>query len=201
MYSFNGLAVKSLGTHWSAGIRAFAFSNTFINTDLSLQGGPALEYNIYPYAESTSRQLTLLYSAVVAAFNYKEETVSGVTSEVRPRHVLEISLGAQQPWGAVNASLEASQFLHDLSKHRMDLFAGLSFRLFRGFNLNAVAGASRVKDQLFISGQGLTPEQRLLRTRQFETDFFFFGNISFSYRFGSKLANVVNPRMGGASQF
>jgi len=31
----------------------------------------------------------------------------------------------------------------------------------------------------------------------FETDFYYYGRIGFSYRFGSKFANVVNPRMGG----
>ena len=48
---------------------------------------------------------------------------------------------------------------------------------------------------LFISGVGFTPEERLLRTGQFATDFFYFGNLSFRFRFGSKFANVVNLRM------
>ncbi len=195
-YNFDGLAVRSVGEHWSVGVGTSAASSNFINTDLAIAGGPAIEYTIYPYSESTRRHFTFLYTAGVAAFDYEEETVFGVTSEVRPKHVLEISLGIQQAWGSVNASVEGSQFLHDLSKHRIDLFGGLSIRLFRGLNFNLFGGASRVKDQLFISGAELTPEERLLRTRQFATDFSYFGNISFSYRLGSKFANVVNPRMG-----
>ena len=105
------------------------------------------------------------------------------------------------PWGSVNTSLQASQFLHDLSRHRIDLFGGVTVRLFRGLNLNFFGGASRVKDQLFISGAGLTPEERLLQTRQFETDFVYFGTVGFSYRFGSKFANVVNPRISGGGGF
>ncbi len=196
-FSFDALAVKSLGGHWSAGVRTSAASSNFINTDFSVQGGPAIEYSVYPYFDSTRRQLTLLYTVGVVAFDYEEETVFGVTSEVRSRHVLEISLAVLQPWGSVNTSLQASQFLHDLSKHRIDLFGGVTVRLFRELNLNFFGGASRVKDQLFISGAGLTPEERLLRTRQFETDFVYFGTVGFSYRFGSKFANVVNPRMSG----
>ena len=38
----------------------------------------------------------------------------------------------------------------------------------------------------------------LLRTRQFTTDFQYFLNLSFSYRFGSRFANIVNPRMGSS---
>ena len=194
-YNFNGLAVWSLDDHWSAGGRASALGNSFVNQDLTVRAGPALEYNVYRYAESTRRQLTFLYTAGLAGFNYEEETVFGKTSEVRPTHSLEVTVAVQQPWGEIDVSVEATQFLHDLGKHRIDLSAGLSIRLFRGLNVNVFGGASRIKDQLFISGAGLTPEERLLRTRQFETDFFYFANIGFSFRFGSKFANVVNPRM------
>jgi hypothetical protein len=77
------------------------------------------------------------------------------------------------------------------------LFGGPRIRLFRGLNFNVIASIARIKDQIFIAGAGLTPEERLLRTRQFTTDFQYFVNLSFSYRFGSRFANIVNPRMGG----
>ena len=194
-FKFEGLVVRSVSDHWSAGVRAVVAASSFINTDLGVQGGPAVEYNIYPYSESTRRQLTFLYTLGVVGFDYEEETVFGKTSEARPIHILDISLGVVEPWGSLNTSLVASQFLHDLSKHRIDLTGGMGVRLFRGLLFNVFAGASRVKNQLFISGAGLTPEERLQRTRQFETDFFFFGSIGFSYRFGSKFANLVNTRM------
>ncbi|MCZ6856603.1 MAG: hypothetical protein O7F70_01255, partial [Gemmatimonadetes bacterium] len=130
-------------------------------------------------------------------FDYEEATVFNRTSEVRPTHQLEVGLSAQQPWGSINASVTGFQFLHDLSKHRLSLFAGPRIRLFRGLNFNVIASIARIKDQIFIAGAGLTPEERLLRTRQFTTDFRYFVNLSFSYRFGSRFANVVNPRMGG----
>lgn len=200
-FGFEATAVKSMGAHWSVGLRMVGGSSTFINTDLSVEGGPALEYDLYPYAESTRRQLTFLYTAGVAAFAYEEETVFGVTGEVRPAHALETALAIQEPWGSVRTSLKASQFLHDRSKYRIDLSGGVGVRLVRGVSLNVFGGASRVKNQLFLGGAGLSPEDRLLRTRQFETAFLFFGNIGFSYQFGSKLANVVNPRMARVLQF
>ena len=196
-YTLSGLAVWSLGDHWSAGVQASAEKYTYQNQDLSVLAGPAIEYDIFPYAESTRRQVTLQYRLGVAAYDYTEVTVFDKTSEVRPIHTAEISAGIQQPWGSVSASVSALQYLHDLSRHRLDLFGSLSIRVFRGLNFNIFGNVARVKDQLYLSGAGLSPEERLLRVRAFETDFYYFGSIGFSYRFGSKFANVVNPRMGG----
>ncbi len=108
---------------------------------------------------------------------------------------MELSLEVQQPWGEIDASLEGSQFLHDLSKHRIDLFGGFQVRLFRGLNFNAFGNVARVKDQLFLSKAGLTPEDILLSRRAQGTDFQYWVNFGFSYRFGSKFNNIVNPRM------
>jgi len=198
-YTFSGLAVWSLGAQWSGGVRASAEKYTYQNQDFAIVAGPAIEYDIFPYAESTRRQVTLQYRAGLAAYNYSEVTVFDKTSEVRPIHTAELAAGIQQPWGSVDLSLEAFQYLHALGQHRVDLFGGFSIRVFRGLNFNLHGSVARVKDQLYLSGAGLTPEQRLLRMRAFETDFYYFASIGFSYRFGSKFANVVNPRMGGSS--
>ncbi len=196
-YTLSGLAVWSLGPQWSAGLRASAEKYSYQNQDLAVVAGPAIEYDLFPYSESTRRQVTMQYRLGVAAYDYTEVTVLDETSEIRPIHTAEIGAGIQQPWGSVNVSLEAFQYLHDLSQHRVDLFGSMSLRVFRGLNFNIFGSVSRVKDQLYLSGAGLTPEERLLRMRAFETDFYYFGSIGLSYRFGSKFANVVNPRMGG----
>jgi hypothetical protein len=143
------------------------------------------------------RQVTLQYRVGVAAYDYTEVTVFDKTSEVRPIHTAAISAGIQQPWGSVSVSLNAFQYLHDLRRHSLGLFGGFSIRVFRGLSFNISSSVARIKDQLYLSGAGLTPEERLLRVRAFETDFYYYGRIGFSYRFGSKFANVVNPRMGG----
>jgi hypothetical protein len=196
-FNFDGLFVWSLGDHWSAGIRTSVLSNNFVNQDFTLRGGPALEYDLYPYVESTRRQLTFRYSLGLSAFNYDEVTVFGETFEVRPNHQLEVGLAVQQPWGSISASVNAFQYIHDLSKHSVSLFGGPRLRLFRGLTFNVFGSVARIKDQIFIAGGGLTPDERLLRTRQLSTAFRYFVNLGFSYRFGSKSANVVNPRMGG----
>jgi hypothetical protein len=195
-YSARGLAVWSLTQHWSAGLRAAANRSTFVNRDLAIFGGPAIEYNIYPYLESTRRQLTFRYALEVAAFDYELETVESKTAEVLPRHVLRVGIEVQQPWGEIEGSVEAIQYLHDPATHRLNLDAYLEFRLFRGFDLEIYTELSRIKDQFFLPNEDLPEEEVLLRRRQRETGFQFELGIGFSYRFGSKFANIVNPRMG-----
>ncbi|HEU0301177.1 MAG TPA: hypothetical protein VFR37_17055, partial [Longimicrobium sp.] len=48
--SVNGLLVRSLGGHLSAGVTASASRSSFFNQDLALRVAPAVEYNVYPYA-------------------------------------------------------------------------------------------------------------------------------------------------------
>ena len=193
-YRLDGLAVWSLGAHWSAGGTASADRSTFLNRDLGLAAGPALEYDVFPYGESTRRLLLIRYGVEVASFNYQDTTVEGKLSEVRPRHALTLSAAVQQPWGEIDGAVEAVQYLDDLSAHRVDTFLSFEYRLFRGLSLDLFGQFSRIKDQFYLPAGGLSEEEILLERRQRETDYLFDIGIGFTYRFGSKFANVVNPR-------
>ena len=59
-YSFNGLTVWSLGEHWSAGVSLDVYSSTYENTLVSIRPAPAVEFNVYPYSQSSRRQLRFL---------------------------------------------------------------------------------------------------------------------------------------------
>lgn len=200
-YSADLLAVWSLGVHWSAGGTASANRSTYANLDLELSGGPAIEYDIFPYNESTRKKLTVRYSVEPVSFNYEEITVTGRLDEIRLRHKLEIGTQVQQPWGQLFGSVSATQYFHDLSVHRIDTFAGFNLRLIRGLEFNAFGTFARIKDQFGLPAAGLRDEEILLQRRARETDYRYRVNFSLSYRFGSKFANVVNPRMGGGNFF
>ncbi len=200
-YNTNILAVWSLTDHWSAGGTASAGHSSFSNRDLTLTTGPAIEYNIFPYDESTRKSITFQYSIEVNYNNYELVTVTGVTEETLGRHRLEVSANVQQPWGQIFGSVSGTQYFHDPAKHRIDTFIGASFRVFRGFEFNVNGSVARIKDQFFLPAASQTPEDILLGRRQRETDFRYRLSVGFSYRFGSKFANVVNPRMGGGGGF
>ena len=197
-YTADALAVWSVTRHWSVGGRSKANRSTFNNFDLRLSAGPAVEYNIFPYEESTRKAVTFLYSLEVAYFNYRQITVEDKLSEVRPRHRLEIGVGVTQPWGNIWGQVEAIQYLDEPKVHRITLDAGLSFRIFRGFDLDLGAEFARIKDQFFLPAEGLSDEDILLERQARETNYAFDLSVGFSYRFGSKFNNVVNPRMGGS---
>lgn len=200
-YSADALAVWSLGAHWSAGGTAGANRSTYANQDLSLSAGPAIEYNIFPYDESTRKKLTFMYSIEPVYFNWEEITVTGSLSETRLRHQLQIGTQIQQPWGQVFGSISGVQYFHDPRVHRIDTFAGFTLRVVRGLELNVFCDFSRIKDQFGLPAGGLTDEEILTQRRALETDYRYGVNFSLSYRFGSKFANVVNPRMGGGNFF
>jgi hypothetical protein len=194
-YSATSTAVFSLTPHWSAGTRVEMHRASTFNLDSYFKGGPAVEYNIYPYSESTRRQFAIRYMLGVAAANYADTTVYDEISAIRPVHDLAVELDVRQPWGSVHGGLRGQQYLHDLSKHNVTLDGHVNFRVFRGLDFNMGGRISRIKDQLYLPKEDLTPEEILLRVRSRQTDFRYSLNAGLSFRFGSKFNNVVNPRM------
>lgn len=189
------LAVWSLGPHWSWGAEGSATVSTRLNQDLAVRVGPAVEYNIYPYAESDRRQITFLYTVEAAYFNYEEITLFMETTEFRLEQSLEAAAAFEQPWGQINASAEWSNYMDDFSVHRLDFRSGVEIRLFRGLSLDVRGSAARVKNQIYVPLEDISDEDIFLERRQLGTDFEYGFDIGFSYTFGSVFNNVVNPRM------
>ena len=193
-YEADLLMVWSLGDHWSVGGLANASRSTFLNRDLSISAGPAVEYNLFPYRESTRRSLTVRYQVGVQSFDYQVETIEGKLAEIHPGHALLVSAAVQQPWGEIYGEVEGTQYLHNLASHRINTYVSFEYRLFRGLNLDLFVEFARIKDQFYLPAQDLSEEEILLERRQRETNFQYDVGIGLSYRFGSKFANIVNPR-------
>lgn len=194
-YSSRMLGVRSLSQHWSAGGMVTGSRSTYSNLDLSVTAGPILEYNIFPYSQSTRAMVTLSYALQLASFNYQDTTVTGKLHEILPRHQLGIGALVQQPWGQIQGSVTGTQYLHDLSVHRIDSYASVTLRVIRGLEFTMFGDFYRIKDQFGLPSVGLTDEEILLSRRARETDYQYYVYFSIGYRFGSKFANIVNPRM------
>jgi hypothetical protein len=193
-YSAEVLAVKSLGQHWSAGATTEAQQASFANIDFGLQGGPAIEYSFWPYSEATRRSLVVRYTAGVRLNDYTDLTIYNRMSETHPAHSLKSEMRLKQRWGSLNVQAEYSQYLHDTSFNNLYTYASADVRLFRGFSVNFYGSYSRVRDQLALSQEELTPEEVLLRQQELSTGFRYYGGVGVSYSFGSIFNNVVNPR-------
>jgi hypothetical protein len=196
-YDLEGRIIRSLGVeHWASGVEAEASSSTFSNQDFHARAAVGIEYSVFPFSESTRRQLTMLYSAGVSYFDYEEITLFDRLEETRLDHRLNLAYSVRQPWGSANASATASSFLHDFSLHQIRISGRVDFRIVRGFSVNARGSFARVKDQIFLPLEDIPPEEILLARRALGTDFEYEFNFGFTYRFGSIFNNVVNPRRG-----
>jgi hypothetical protein len=192
----DAIAVWSLGPNWSWGISGAIGQDQSVNQTLYTELAPALEYSLYPYSESTRRQITATYRVGMASFYYEDRTIFDQISEIRPSHSLELAADFQQPWGELIVSLEGSHFLDSPKRHRVDLFSRLELRLFRGVNLDIQGNVARVKDQIYLSAAGLDPDEILIGQRELGTDYEYGIELGLSFTFGSIFNNVVNPRLG-----
>ena len=191
-----GLAVKSLDDHWSVGGYFSAFASSYDNIKFGLSPAPAVEYDLFPYSESTRHQLRFLYRLNFKTVSYIEETIYEKTSETLWQQALSVSLELKRKWGEVSTSLEGSNYLHDFRKNRIELWSELSIRLFSGLNFNLHGGYSAIHDQLSLPAGGASIEDILLRRKQLEKSYDYHFSVGLSYTFGSTESKVVNPRFG-----
>jgi hypothetical protein len=193
-YSGSLKIVRSVTDHLSIGGFGSMSSGSYSNNAFTFSAAPAVEYNLYPYAEATRRQLTLLYKVGVVSARYREETIFGETEEILGNESLGIGLATVQTWGSLNASLTGSHYFHDPSKLRLSAEAWFDVRLLGGLSLNFYGYAAMIRDQLSLPKQGASPTQILLQQQQLATDYSYYSSIGLSYRFGSIYNNVVNTR-------
>ena len=195
-FGFSGLAVKSLDGHWSAGATFSVQSSSYRNVDREFNVAPAVEYNVFPYADSTKRQLRILYRAGLQAVRYREITIYDRTAETRWNEALSVTLEFKQPWGTVSTALEGSHYFHDFRKNRLELTSEVSLRVWKGLSFNIDGGGSRIHDQLGLVKAGASLDEVLLRRKQLETSYDYYFSVGVSFTFGSVHSNVVNPRFG-----
>ena len=192
----NVLLVKSISEHWSIGGNAGFGNSTYMNYKFFIQAAPAIEYNIYPYSESTRKIFRVLYQVGYAYAQFNEMTIYDKLEDGKFKQSLELALEIKQPWGTVEASIEGSNFFYDFSKNRLETAIELSLRLFKGFTLDIDGVYSLIHDQLNIPKSDISDEEVLLRRRQLETQYDFYTSVGISYTFGSIYNNIVNPRFG-----
>jgi hypothetical protein len=189
-------SVKSINDHWSYGGGISAQSSTYNNMDLSLEAMPGIEYNLFPYSESTRKQLRILYEIGYEYANYIDTTIYDKTSEHLWLQELSVAYRVIQKWGTIDVDLGYSNYLHDWSKNSIDFGGEISLRIAKGLSLNLYGSYSIIHDQLSLVKGGVSPEEILLQIKELETQYSYYLSCGFSYTFGSIYNNVVNPRFG-----
>ncbi len=193
-WSAEWLQVKSISDHWSLGGNVEVASQVYRNQDLRVEGNAAVEYNLFPYSQTTRRELVVRYGIGMASYWYADTTIFDKIRESLPRHTLEVQYRTREPWGSANVSAQHRNFLTDASKRSTEIHAGLSVRLFRGFSVNVNGGYEWIRDQVYLPREGQDAVDVLLRRRALLSGFQYNMRLGVSYTFGSIYNNVVNPR-------
>jgi hypothetical protein len=197
----NALVAKSVNAHWSIGGVGALQSSIFSNYELRTRLAAGVEYDVFPYSQSTRRLLALLYTVGWERADYLETTLYGKDEENLLDHKFETTLNLRQPWGSASASFEMAQYLSQPSKYRLSVEGGMDIRLFKGFSVEFFGEASRRRDQLSLRRGDATNEEILVRQRELATGYQYDFGFGVSYSFGSIFNNVVNPRFRNAGGF
>jgi hypothetical protein len=193
---FNSLVVKSISDHWSVGGSLNFRASSYNNLDFKSQLMPGIEYDLFPYSESTRRQLRFLYQIGHSYVIYTDTTIYDKMEESLWLHSLDIAYQVIQKWGSIDVNIGYSNYLHDWSKNSLDFGGFISLRIAKGLSVRLFGNYSIIHDQLGLVKGGVSPEEVLLRRKELETQYLYRTSIGFSYTFGSIYNNVVNPRFG-----
>ena len=201
-YGASALVARSVGARWGMGGIMEWSRSSFANYDASVVVGPAVEYNVFPYAESTRRLLTVLYAIGPRHNEYAETTIFGATRETLLQQLLVISYDVTQPWGNIDVSAQADHYLTTFGdgdrwtapQFSAELGGGLDVRLIRGLSARLNGRVAMIRNQIQLPAGELTEEEILTQQRELATNYRYFGSVGLSYRFGSIFSDVVNPR-------
>jgi hypothetical protein len=182
--------------HWSAGFSSSISASSYGSYDLRLIFAPAIEYNIFPYSESTRRQFRIVYSPGYSYYDYSDTTIYNKVTQHLGFHKISATYEVVQKWGSADFSLSWSNYFYNWSKNNFGADMYLSFRIAKGLNLNYSGYATIVNDQLSLPKAGVSDTDILLRRKMTETKFTYYSYFGISYTFGSIYNNVVNPRFG-----
>lgn len=193
----SAVIVKSLNDHWSFGGAASQSTSTYSNYDLRLSISPAIEYDLFPYSESTTKLLTFLFTAGPEYSNYTDTTIYEKTEEFLFKNSFQVSLDLTQKWGTISLGLSESNYIPDFDKNSIGCFTSLNWRIVEGLSLNGYFSLNFIKDQLNLPKGDLSQEEILLQITEQQTSFTFSTYFGISYTFGSIYNNIVNPRFYG----
>ena len=192
---FSGSIVKSLSNHFSTGVFGYYLNDTFRNYRSFFNFSPALEYNLFPYSEVLTREITLAYNIGYNFYEYFEKTIYGFLNQEMFNQSLTLNLRYREKWGSIYSYLVASQFLDQPDQNRLTLNNSINLRIIRGLSLRISGNFQLIRDQINLPQGEASIEDLLLRQRQISTNFQNRISLGLSYTFGSIFNNIVNTRL------
>jgi len=194
-YNAQGNYVHSINEHWSAGIDTKYSSSIFNNLKFNLTSGVMVEYNIFPYSESTRKQFRFYYKAGTRIDKYFDTTILNKTKMTWGFHSAGMYVELVKEWGTFSTWIGYNSFLNNFKFWSAELWTEANFNLFKGFSLSLSASLNYIQDQVTLRLEEASDNDILLRQVQLPTSFRYWTSVGISYTFGSIYNNIVNPRL------
>jgi len=186
--------VKSLNSHWSLGCFNGWSSSTFDNLKNGLNNFVALEYNLFPYKESQTRQLTASLFAGGLYNQYLDSTIYFRKQELRPQGRMNIQGVFNPSWGSASLGFNNTFLLDDVQKLSSSVYCSIDARIFKGLSVNLFGSFSLIRNQINLPIGSASIDKVFLRQQVIATNYSYYFYASLNYRFGSIFNNVVNTR-------
>ena len=191
----NVLVVKSLGDHWAAAVRGRAASSTFLNQDRAYRVGAGVEYSVFPYRASATKELTAQLTLGVNHFDYVERNDLREGSRNGRRRAVHRQFRRHPAVGLIGRDARRRRPIFTISRrHRLRAGWRAGCASLQGVLAQLGGSVSRIRDQIYLEAGDATDEEILLRRRQLATDYRYEFSIGFSYTFGSIFNSIVNTR-------
>lgn len=198
-YSSDLQVAKAINAHWSYGLAASYSNSLFSNIQTGLRLKPKLEYSVFPYSKFNSQRIVFQYMIGGVHNQYYDTTIFFKKRETQLEHSLNMITSFTKPWGSINIGIFYSNYFDDFSKNNLSFNGAVSWRITKGLNFGVWGYYGLIHDQIGLRKGDATRDQLLIRNRELLSSFEYNLGIGFSYRFGSMLNNIVNPRFKGLS--
>jgi hypothetical protein len=190
----NALYTKSINDHWSIGTFNNYVQSDFDNYKNAWSTSLAMEYNLFPYKESQTKQLT--FSTYLGGdYNiYKQTTLYLKEREFRPVGRMNVQGEFNQDWGSFSVGLSHLALLDDWKKNNTSLNVFVDARVYKGLSLSLYGYVSLIRNQINLPLNEASIDEVLLQQQVLATNYSYYSSLSLNYRFGSIYNNVVNTR-------
>ena len=195
-YGFQFKIGWGLSDHWSLGAYTGVEGHSVQNIHSSYWFNPAIEYNFFPYSESTRRQFRIGARLKPNYREYIEETIYDKQEELLWSSELRMDVEMMEPWGSIDAGVRLSSYLHDFSKNSAQLWGRSSLKVWKGLSVDTHASIALLRNELNISKAGRDLADIYLERKAVETNYRYSMHVGLTYTFGSIYRAVINERFG-----
>lgn len=198
-YSAEFDVAKAINNHWSYGATASYENSLYSNIEAAYRFLGKLEYSLFPYSKFNTQRIVFQYRAGPVYNNYYDSTVYLKTKEFQMQHTLNAIGSFTKPWGSVNVGIFYSNYLSDFKKNRLNFNGAVSWKILKGLEFALWGSYGIIHDQITLPKGDVPISVVLLRNRQLLSTYQYSLGVGFSYRFGSIMNSIVNPRFKGLS--